>query len=75
MTEFGAMTKMTDLQVEDNIFVGTIPTELGNLKELVSLRLNDMDLAGMSHPSVTCCIDSLGCFLVTYILQLCVITL
>ena len=54
MTEFGAMAKMTDLQMEENLFVGTIPTELGNLSELVSLRLHDMDLEGTSHPSVTC---------------------
>lgn len=41
------------LQIDSNEFSGTIPTQLGNLKELVFASLTDLNLNGMM-PSQVC---------------------
>jgi hypothetical protein len=46
MTEFGNMTGLSWLSMNDNDLTGTIPTELGNLVNMTRLSLKDCLLTG-----------------------------
>jgi hypothetical protein len=46
MTEFGNMTRLEILSMNDNDLTGTIPTELGYLRNMTRMILKDCFLSG-----------------------------
>ncbi|KAL4272843.1 hypothetical protein GQ457_13G003210 [Hibiscus cannabinus] len=63
-SEFGNLSRLISIKLDDNGLTGTIPTTIGGLKELQSLSLGDNKLEG-PIPSQLCHLTKLGFLVLT----------